>query len=198
MKPDASESPAQILDCLVASRGIAADVEGADRGRKICRDLAGRVVVGRQHDRCAVDIFEEAKRERFVGNPVLKAEYRLLQHSGGLEPHQCAGRVRTLHRQKDDIVSLEGDFLGIGADGKLRRPRGLRGEKCQPRASHGFELPAAGNADDRVPGKAQLGSNDSTDCAQPVDDDPHPTHPLWPEGIHGQHMSDGVPMRHFR
>ena len=30
---------------------------------------------------------------------------------------------------------------------------------------HGFELPAAGNADDRVPGKGQLGSNDSTDCA---------------------------------
>ena len=165
-------------------------------GRKICRDLAGRVVVGRQHDRCAVDIFEEAKRERFVGNPVLKAEYRLLQHSCSLEPQQRAGGVRTLHRQQDDIVFLEGDFLGIGADGKLRRPRGLRGEKRQPRSSHGFELPAAGNADDRVPGKAQLGSNDFTDRAQPIDDDPHPTPPaVRPEGVHGHHMPDAAPNR---
>jgi hypothetical protein len=98
-------------------------------GRKICRDFAGRVVVGRQHDRSTVDIFEEAQRERFVGNPVLKAEYRLLQDSRSLEPQQRAGRVRTFHRQKDDIVFLEGDFRGIGADGKLRRPRGLRCEK---------------------------------------------------------------------
>ena len=149
--------------------------KGADRGRKICRHLAGRVVVGRQHDRRAVDTIEEAKRERFVGNPVLKAEYRLVQHSRSLEPQERTGRVRTFHRQKDDIVSLEGDFLGTGADRKLRRPHGLRCEKPQPRASHGFELPAAGNANDRVSGKGQLRSDDATDCAQPIDDDPHST-----------------------
>lgn len=58
-------------------------------------------------------------------------------------------------------------------DEKARGPGALWGGKRQPGSADGVELPAAGDADDFMPGKAQLGRDGAADRADAIDDNAH-------------------------